>query len=102
VRRERALTQEGLAELLGVSRKTIDYYERRATNPSADVLENVAKKLAVSVAFLLGHEELPPKRAPKAHPGPISALEQRIEKLRRLPRAQQEVVVKMLDGLLQS
>lgn len=99
LRKERGLTQADLSALLGVSRKTIDYYERRATNPSADVLENVAEKFGVSVSVLLGHEE-PPRRKPKTHPGPVSALELRIEKLRKLPRAQQEVVVKMLDGLL--
>ncbi|MCC6751958.1 MAG: helix-turn-helix domain-containing protein [Deltaproteobacteria bacterium] len=99
LRKERGLTQEGMAELLGVSRKTVDYYERRAQNPSAEVIERVADKLGVGVAVLLGREEIP-KRTPKAHPGPVSALELRIEKLRKLPRAQQEVVVKMLDGLL--
>jgi transcriptional regulator with XRE-family HTH domain len=88
-----------MGELLGVSRKTVDYYERRAQNPSAEVIERVADKLGVGVAVLLGREEIPTRR-PKAHPGPVSALELRIEKLRKLPRAQQEVVVKMLDGLL--
>jgi transcriptional regulator with XRE-family HTH domain len=88
-----------MGELLGVSRKTVDYYERRAGNPSAEVIERVADKLGVGVAVLLGREEIP-RRKPRVHPGPVSALELRIEKLRKLPRAQQEVVVKMLDGLL--
>lgn len=38
----------------------------------------------------------------RGKPGRVSQLEDRLEKLRRLPKKQQEVVLKMLDGLFAS
>jgi len=42
-----------LAEVLDTTRKMIDYYERRAGNPSLDFIQRAAEALDVSVAELL-------------------------------------------------
>ncbi len=78
---------------MGVSQKKIDHYERRAKKLDAVFVGDVAAALAISVSELLGEQE--PKQKPVT-----SALEQRIARLRTLSRKEQEVVVKMLDGLL--
>jgi len=99
LRKERGLTQEELAKILGVTRKAVDYYERRAKNPSAEVLAHVAKRLDVSAGWLMGAEDvarIPVKRGPPSH------LEERIQQIRQLPKKEQEVVLRMLDGLLAS
>lgn len=89
------MTQPQLAEVIGVSVQMIEYYERRARNPSVDTIERVAAALGVEPAYFLTGKEHKRKK-----PGPPSALEKRIERLRRLPKKEQEVVLKMLDGLL--
>lgn len=98
LRKERGLTQPQLAELLGVSSPAVDYYERRAKNPSVDTIERIADALGVEPAHFL--ESGAPKAPKRKKPGPPSALEERIERLRKLPKREQEVVLKMLDGLL--
>lgn len=97
LRKERALTQPQLADILSVSLEMVDYYERRAKNPSADTIQKVADALHVDPAYFLDG-----KKRVKRKPGPASALEERIERLRKLPRSKQEVVLSMLDGLLAS
>lgn len=52
LRHARGLTQEQLAERMGATQKTIDYYERRAANPSLDVITRCAEALGVSRAEL--------------------------------------------------
>ena len=89
------LTQAQLAERLSVSQQMIDYYERRAKNPTADFIRKAAAALNVSVDQLLGHVV---KNGRK--PGPPSQLEQRIAALRRLPRDKQKVVLQFLDAFL--
>lgn len=95
LRKDRGMTQPQLAEVIGVSVQMIEYYERRARNPSVDTIERVAAALGVEPAYFLTGKEHKRKK-----PGPPSALEKRIERLRRLPKKEQEVVLKMLDGLL--
>ncbi|MCC7069931.1 MAG: helix-turn-helix transcriptional regulator [Deltaproteobacteria bacterium] len=98
LRRQHGLTQPELGDKLGISTKMVDYYEHRARNPSIAIVQRAAELFAVSVADLLGEGAVPPPTRKK--PGPPSALEERIEQLRKLPRTQQDVVIKMIDGLL--
>lgn len=59
LRRERNLTQEGLAERAGVSYKFLGEIERGTGNPSLDTLERVSRALNVEVTDLFG----PPQQA---------------------------------------
>jgi hypothetical protein len=52
------------------------------------------RALGVTVEDLMGEEAPPSKR------GPAPQLQQRIERLTDLPKAQQRVVLQMLDGVL--
>jgi len=91
-RKARGLTQVQLAETLGVSQQRIDHYERRVKKPDIGFVAEIAKVLDVTIAHLIGEE-------PKQTPAP-SALEKRMARIRSLSRKEQEVVFKMLDGLL--
>jgi transcriptional regulator with XRE-family HTH domain len=95
-RRQRGLTQQQFADLLGVSRKMVDYYERRATNVTADVVKNLASVLDISADNLLGLESKRPK------PGPKSKLQIQIEQIQRLPKAKQQVVSQVLEMAVKS
>src|SRR6266849_5468745 len=71
LRRGKDLSQSQLADLLGTTRKMIDYYERRAGNPSLDFIQRAAEALDVSVAELLGSES----NSKKGKPGPTPQLQ---------------------------
>lgn len=95
LRCERGLSQSALAEQLGTTRSAIVYYERAAQNPSADFIAKTATFFGVSFDDLLGNEGKAPRK-----PGPTPQIAQLTEQLSKLPRAQQKVVVKMLEGVL--
>ncbi len=97
LRKKRGLTQAELAKGLGIKLSLVAYYERRAKNPTLEVANKVPAFFDVPIGSLLDEEA---KRSAKKKPGPVSALEERIQKLRELPRSKQDVVIKMLDGLL--
>lgn len=48
------LTQEGLAELIGVQPLQINRYEREKTEPSGEIVGRIATVLHVSADYLLG------------------------------------------------
>ena len=97
IRKARGLSQRQLADLLGTNREVVDYYERRATNPTLDLIHRVARALDVSVVDLLGFEA----SRPRGKPGPPSKLQTRLDKVKQLPRKEQEFVIKFLDTVLE-
>lgn len=96
LRGERRLTQGELAQQLGVTRDAVTYYERAAKNPSAEFVEKVATFFGVGFDDLLGSNGRSLRK-----PGPTPQIAQLTERLAQLPRAQQRIVVKMLEGVLQ-
>jgi len=97
-RKRRGWVQKELAERLNTSRMIIDYYERRAVNPSLAFIERAAEVLEVSVAELLGSDTKPSQ----SRPGPTSALSIRFEQVRKLPRKDQDFVIRFLDTVLEN
>lgn len=93
-RHERGLTQQELADRIGVTRHMIDYYERRATNVKTEVVVKLAAALNVSTDTLLGRQEVRPK------PGPKSLLRRRLEDVERLPRHAQKQITTVVDALI--
>ena len=55
LRRQKNLTQEQLAELVGVSRQAVSKWELNAALPDTDKLVPLARALGVSVDELLGN-----------------------------------------------
>jgi transcriptional regulator with XRE-family HTH domain len=96
-RKGRGWSQTLLAEKLGTNQKVIDYYERRAANPSLAFIQKAAKVLEVSTVELVGSES----NNPKNKPGPPPALALRFERIRQLPRKEQDFVIRFLDTVLE-
>ncbi|MCW5971693.1 MAG: helix-turn-helix transcriptional regulator [Blastocatellales bacterium] len=96
LRKSKGWTQSELGARLGLTQKMVDYYERRAVNPSLALIEQAAA-LKVSVAELLATEPQTARRKP----GPASQLELRLERIKRLPRKDQEFVIRFLDTILE-
>lgn len=94
LRKEQGLTQEGLAELLGVSQQSVAAYEVGRLRIALSMLPKLAKVLGVSVESLLGEDETAAKR------GPAPKLQLRMERISQLPKTQQRFVMQMLDAVL--
>ena len=60
-RKERGLTQEELAIRVNVVRQTVSKWEKGLSVPDADMLQQIAEVLEVSVSQILGKEEEPEK-----------------------------------------
>ncbi len=94
LRRTQDITQVQLAETLGVSQQTINSYEVGRRRVPVSALPTLARTLGVSLEALIG------EKAPPAKRGPVPQLQQKIERLTSLPKAQQKLVLQMLDGVL--
>lgn len=95
-RQDRGWSQAELGRRLDLSRGMIAYYESCAKNPTLEFIEKVAAAFEIPVGDLLSNDS-----SPKRKPGPASRLDQLTEKLGKLPKNKQQVVVQMLEGFLQ-
>jgi transcriptional regulator with XRE-family HTH domain len=95
LRKARGYSSAQFAKLAGISEDMLTYYERRATNPSAEFVRKAAEVLNAPLEDLHGISK---KNARKS--GPPSQLEQRISALRALPRERQKVVLNVIDTFL--
>ena len=96
LRKQQDITQVEMAKTLGVSQQTINSYEVGRRRIPVSALPTLARALGVSLEELLGEEsaEAAKKR------GPAPKLQQQIERIQRLPRAQQRFVMQMIDTVL--
>jgi transcriptional regulator with XRE-family HTH domain len=56
-RQDKGLSQDGLAKLLHVKRRTISSWETGANEPSIEMIKKIVKILDVDANFLLGLED---------------------------------------------
>lgn len=94
LRREQNLTQQSLAELMGMSQQSIASWEVGRLRIAVSMLPALARTLGVSVEALIGEEEKPGKR------GPTPKLQQQLERLSALPKPKQRAVMEVLEAML--
>lgn len=89
------ITQVQLAETMDVSQQTVAAWEVGRRGVPVSVLPLLARTLGVMVETLIGAAG-----RPAAKRGPTPKLQQQVERLSRLPKTKQRVVMEMLEGLL--
>ena len=57
LRKEKGLTQEKFAKVIGVSRSAISMYEIDASEPDFNILNRIADFFNVSIDYILGREK---------------------------------------------
>ncbi len=57
VRKEHKLTQQDIANVLGIDRSTYTFYETGKTNPSINTIYKLAEIYNVTIGYLLGVED---------------------------------------------
>jgi len=75
IREESNLTQDDLAEMIGVGVLQINRYENEKTEPNGDMIANIAKALHISSDYLLGLTDDP---TPMALSGGLSTKERAV------------------------
>lgn len=98
LRKERDLTQQQLAELLGVAQQTLAHYEGARLRIPASMLPTLAAIFKIPVDSLLNKAEATAPSHNKR--GPAPKWQQQIEAIAQLPKAQQRFVSQMLDTVL--
>jgi len=95
LRKEAGLSQQAVADALEIAQQTYANYEVARARPAVSMLPTFAQLFGISVDELLGlHTSGTAKR------GPTPLLQKQIERLNCLPKAQQKIVMQMLDGVL--
>jgi transcriptional regulator with XRE-family HTH domain len=96
LRKQQNITQVQLGELLKVSQQTINAYEVGRRRMPVSSLPVIARYLGVSIEELIGE---PVSNATKKR-GPTPKIQQQIERIQRLPKAQQRFVMQVIDSVL--
>jgi transcriptional regulator with XRE-family HTH domain len=96
LRKQQNITQVEMAKALGVSQQTINSYEVGRRRVPVSALSTLARTLGVSLEELLGEESA----AAAKKRGPAPKLQQQMERIQHLPRAQQRFVMQVIDSVL--
>lgn len=91
LRKERSLTQQALADLVGLGITQMKRYEAGASQPTLEVIRKLSQALRVSADELLFG---------KAQRGPDEDLRLQFEAVSRLDEEEKKVVRSVLEGLL--
>lgn len=95
LREQAGLSQQQLAERLGVNQQMVAYWERRAATLRPDQLTAVAEVLQTTVDQLLGQAALKARVS-----GPSGKVRQVFEAVSRLPRRQQHKIAEVVEALV--
>jgi transcriptional regulator with XRE-family HTH domain len=96
-RKDRGLSQQQLADRLGVAQQTLAHYEVGRVRIAVSMLPVLTEILDLSLDEILFGQS--PERTPGKR-GPASRLQQQVDAISQLPRAKQKFVVEMLDTVL--
>lgn len=97
-RREVGLTQTDLANAIGCSQQLVAHYEAGRRKVPASSFKTIGEVLGLTLHEIMGEE--PPKETAQKR-GPPSKLQKQMKQVAKLPRAKQQVVMEVVEGLLQ-
>ncbi len=93
-RKARGITQQELANKIGITKRMIANYEGTSEGPTVERLTELAQALGVTVSYLLG-ESTQKNIEPEVPP----TLRKHIDKLKSLPPKDQKTAIRMIDAL---
>jgi transcriptional regulator with XRE-family HTH domain len=94
LRKEAGLSQQAVADQLGVAQQTLAHYEVGTARMPVSIVPTFARLYGIDANELLGLPGATGRR------GRTPLLQKQIERLHRLPKTQQKVLMQMLDGVL--
>lgn len=91
LRKDKGLTQQAMAEAIGIHVNSLKKYESGQTQPSLEVIKKIATALHISTDFLLFEEH---------ERGPNDELVLQFEAISELSSDEQRIVKEVLDSLI--
>jgi len=91
LRRERGLTQQALADAIGVNVSQLKRYEAGTSQPTLEVLRNMAVTLSVSADLLLFDKD---------ERGPDDELRLQFETVCRMSAEEKKIIKALLEGMI--
>jgi len=95
LREQMGLSQQQVAEKIGMSHRAYAHWERRPVALRPDQLQSLASALNVSVEDLVGNTA-----SKKRGTGPAGKMRQLFEAASKLPRSQQEKILAILEPFI--
>jgi transcriptional regulator with XRE-family HTH domain len=102
-RKDHGMTQQQLADQLGLAQQTLAHYEVGRARLPVSILPTLARLLTLSLDELMGQSTQPAKAVGArrgAKRGPLSRLRQQIDAIEQLPKTKQQFVSQMLETVL--
>src|SRR5689334_16550870 len=99
LRQDVGLTQHAVAAHLGIAQQTLAHYEVGRLRLPVVLVPKLADLFDVPTDVLLGVASAHASKSPGKR-GPTPKLQRQLERVSRLPKAQQQVILAMLDGVL--
>ena len=96
-RKDADLTQVQLADALAIPQPQLASYEVGRRRVPVSMLPRLARALDAPIEELIGEEAASPIPGRR---GPASRMQQQLERIQRLPKAQQRFVMQMIDTVL--
>lgn len=94
LRKDQGLTQQQLADVLGIAQQQVASYEVARLRIPASMLPKLARVFGITIEALIGEEDKPAKR------GPTPKMQQQLERLSNLPKPKQRAVMEVLEAVL--
>jgi len=94
-RRDAGLTQQQLADKLGVTQRVVTYWEREAVGLKAEQLNALAEALGVTLDKLMGR----PQSKQRGN-GPAGRAKRVFDRVSALPRSQQQRILDTVEALI--
>jgi len=91
LRKQKLLTQQALADLLGISGSILKRYEAGKAQPTLPVLRRLAVTLGVSADVLLFDKD---------ERGPDEMLRLQFEAVSQFPKEEKKIIQALLDGMI--
>ena len=95
LREAAGLTQQQLADKLGMSQRAYSHWERRPVALRPDQVQNLAAALDIPVEVLLANGE-----SKRRGSGPVGKMRRLFESASKLPRGQQEKILDILQPFI--
>ncbi|ELR68041.1 hypothetical protein C900_01215 [Fulvivirga imtechensis AK7] len=92
LRKEKGLTREALAKMIGTSGAIIGKYEREERTPSVEIAKNIAQALEVSLDYLVGTTEVMLD----------TSIIKKIQEIQKLPEDDRKHLLYLMDNVLQN
>jgi transcriptional regulator with XRE-family HTH domain len=99
LRQDAGLTQQAVAAHLGIAQQTLAHYEVGRLRLPVALVPKLADLFDVPTDVLLGVASAHTSKS-SGKRGPTPKLQRQLERVSRLPKAQQQVILAMLDGVL--